>query len=204
MRELQPDEAEVLDAAARDDYRPIMDFADESDLRLNECLLKWSEVNWQGGQIIKAGKGDRKVVVSITSRIREILWPLRGHHGEWVFTYICKRTKDGRIRCARYPITYNGLKTEWKAAPQAVRNQRFQVPRQAARLRDQAPPQQPQLEDRPEGAQPRGHQDDDAIRARPRPGRGRAVESMQNERTESRNKSRSVPKKPSQTTEKKG
>jgi hypothetical protein len=31
-----------------------------------------------------------------------------------------------------------------------------------------------------------------------------AVESMQNERTESRNKSRSVPKKLSQTTEKKG
>jgi len=26
VRELQPDEAEALDAAARDDYRPIMDF----------------------------------------------------------------------------------------------------------------------------------------------------------------------------------
>jgi hypothetical protein len=34
-----------------------MEFADESGLRLNECLLKWSEVNWQGGQKIKAGKG---------------------------------------------------------------------------------------------------------------------------------------------------
>jgi len=52
-----------------------------------------------------------------------------------VFTYICKRTKDGRIRCARYPITYNGLKTEWR---RHRKRSGIQVPRQAARLRDQA------------------------------------------------------------------
>lgn len=204
VRELQPDEAEALDAAARDDYRPIMDFADESGLRLNECLLKWSEVNWQGGQIIKAGKGDRKVVVSITSRIREILWPLQGHHGEWVFTYICKRTKDGRIRCARYPITYNGLKTEWKRHRKrsGIKDFRFHDKRHdfATKLlrnsRNLKIVQKALNHADIKTTMRYAHVLDQDV--------AEAVESMQNERTESRNKSRSVPKKLSQTTEKKG
>jgi integrase len=113
-RELAPEEWAKLDATAREDYRDIMDFADESGARLNECLLRWSEVNWEAKQIVKKGKGDRKVVVSITPLIREILWPLRGHHPEFVFTYVAKRTRGGKVKGQRYPVTYNGLKTEWK------------------------------------------------------------------------------------------
>ena len=114
VRELRPAELTALDAAARDDYRDIMDFADASGLRLNECLLRWSEVNWEGRQIIKTGKGGRKITASITPLIREILWPLRGHHPEFVFTYVAKRTRNNLVRGQRYPVTYNGLKTEWK------------------------------------------------------------------------------------------
>lgn len=116
VRELKSDELDRLDATGRDDYQPIMDFADASGVRLRECLLRWSEVDWEARQIVKTGKGGRKIVVRITPLIRSILWPLRGNHEEFVFTYVAQRTQKRRrlSRGSRYPITYNGLKTEWK------------------------------------------------------------------------------------------
>jgi integrase len=114
VRELKRGEGERLDAATRDDYRPIMDFSDASGLRLKECLLKWTEVDWDARQIQKQGKGRRRVTIPITPVIREILWPLRGHHPEFAFTYIAVRTRGERIRGSRQPITYNGLKSTWK------------------------------------------------------------------------------------------
>jgi hypothetical protein len=44
VRELHSDEADRLDDATRDDYKPMMEFAAASGLRLKECQLKWSEV----------------------------------------------------------------------------------------------------------------------------------------------------------------
>lgn len=115
VRELVDDEAERLDEAVRDDYGPFLSFAQASGLRLKECVsLKWSEVDWHGRQIRKAGKGGKLVTVPITSAIREILWPMRGHHPEHVFTYVAKRTRGTRVKGTRYPLTYNGAKTEWK------------------------------------------------------------------------------------------
>jgi integrase len=114
VRELRGDEGDKLDDATRDDYLPIMDFAGVSGLRLNECILRWSEVDWDAKLITKAGKGERRVTIPITSVIREILWPLRGHHNEVVFTYVAMRAKGERTKGERYPITYNGLKTQWK------------------------------------------------------------------------------------------
>jgi integrase len=85
-------------------------------LRLNECLLRWSEVNWDARKIEKQGKGDKRVSVPITDAIREILWSLRGHHETAVFTYVAKRTRKRQnlTKGNRYPITYNGLKSVWK------------------------------------------------------------------------------------------
>lgn len=113
-RELNGDEGDRLDEATRVDYLPVMDFAGASGLRLNECLLRWPEVNWDTKLITKPGKGDNQVTIPITSVIREILWPLRGQHDEFVFTYVAVRTKDKRVKGQRYPITYQGLKTEWR------------------------------------------------------------------------------------------
>lgn len=128
-RELKAAELEKLDDTARDDYRPAMDFADASGVRLGECLLRWSEVDWEARQIVKIGKGDRKIIVRITPLIRSILWPLQGHHEVFVFTYIAKRTRKEKdlVKGQRYPITYNGLKTEWKRhrARSGVENFRF-------------------------------------------------------------------------------
>ena len=103
-----------LEAATRDDYAPFFAFARASGLRLAECLLRWDEVDWGARQIRKAGKGGRLVTVSITPTIREILWPLQGHHSESVFTYVADRTRDSRVQGERYPMTLSGVSSAWR------------------------------------------------------------------------------------------
>jgi integrase len=119
VRELSDDEADRLDAAMRDDYRPFFDFARATGWRLKECVtLRWSEVEGltanRRGQIVKLGKGGERVTVPITSEIRQILWPLQGHHREFVFTSVADRTVDGRVKGKRYPLTYAGVQSYWK------------------------------------------------------------------------------------------
>jgi integrase len=108
VRELSDDEADKLDAVMRDDYAPFFAFMRASGLRLAECLLKWSEV--EGKQIVKLGKGGKRVTVPITSEIADILRPLRGHHPEFVFTSVRERGMD---KGQRYPLNYNTVQTYW-------------------------------------------------------------------------------------------
>jgi integrase len=115
VRELVGDEGDRLEAATRDDLAPFFAFARASGLRLRQCIaLQWSDVDWGARQIRKAGKGARLETVPITPTIREILWPLRGHHPVFVFTYQAERTRDGRVKGDRHPLTYSGLKTAWR------------------------------------------------------------------------------------------
>jgi integrase len=114
VRELRGDEAERLEVATRDDYAPFFAFVRASGLRLNECLLLWSEVDWDASQIRKRGKGGKLVTVRITPTIRAILWPLQGHHPEHVFTYVAMRTRDDRTKGERHPLTYSGVKIVWR------------------------------------------------------------------------------------------
>jgi integrase len=130
VRELQDKEADALEKAMRADYAPFFDFVVATGLRLKECVgLRWSEVNFGTKQIVKLGKGDRRVVVSITDSIREILCPLQGQHPEFVFTYICASSNKrlGRIRGQRYPLSYNGTKSVWQTirAAAGVKDFRF-------------------------------------------------------------------------------
>jgi integrase len=115
VRELHEDEAERLDAAMRDDYAPIFDFVRATGQRKSECyLLRWAEVDWSTRQIKRKGKGGREITVPITDDVRAILWPLRGHHPDRVFTYVAQQTQGGKVRGERYPITKGGLNTRWK------------------------------------------------------------------------------------------
>lgn len=125
VRELVGDEGDRLEEATRGDYAPFFAFARASGLRLNECLLKWSEIDWGARQIRKPGKGGKLVTVPITSAIREILWPLQGHHPEHVFTYVALSTRPGRVRGQRYPVTYQGVKTAWRRLRKAAGVQGF-------------------------------------------------------------------------------
>lgn len=120
VRELLRDEGERLEESTRKDYAPFFEFARASGLRLRECLLEWPEVNWDECQIVKKGKGDKKITAPITPAIRVILWPLRGHHPHHVFTYVAVRTRKERIKGQRYPITYSGVKSLWKRTRKAA------------------------------------------------------------------------------------
>jgi integrase len=117
VREVQEHEADALNDAMREDYEPFFAFARLSGLRLRECVtLRWSEVNFGTKQIIKTGKRKQRIVLPITDSIREIIFPLQGHHPEYVFTYVCARAdkRANRIRGQRYPLTYGGVQTAWK------------------------------------------------------------------------------------------
>jgi integrase len=101
-----------------------------SGLRQKECVtLKGSEVNFGTRQIVRLGKGGRRVVFPITDTIREILFPLQGQHPEFVFTYVAvygnKRLK--RVRGQRYALTLTGAKSAWQRmrAKAGVKDFRF-------------------------------------------------------------------------------
>jgi integrase len=112
-RELMGDEGDRLEAATRDDYAPLFAFAMATGMRQSECLLHWSQVDWGARQIKRTGKGGKLVTVPITATVREILWPLRGYHPEFVFTYVAVRTHREWIKGRRYPITLAGLRAHW-------------------------------------------------------------------------------------------
>jgi integrase len=112
-RELMGDEGDRLEAATRDDYQPLFAFAMATGLRQSECLLRWSQVDWGARQIRRTGKGGKLVSMPITSTVREILWPLRRHHPESVFTYVAVRTHRQWVKGRRYPITLAGLRAHW-------------------------------------------------------------------------------------------
>ncbi len=83
-------------------------------LRRAETLIRWPDVNWSAKTITTPGKGGRLVSTPITAEVAALLEPLRGHHDEFVFTYVARRTRGGQVKGHRYPITYEGGKTEWQ------------------------------------------------------------------------------------------
>jgi integrase len=117
VRELQDDEGDKLDAAMRADYAPFFDFVRAAGLRQAECVtLRWPEVNFGTKQIVRLGKGGKRVTFPITDTIREILFPLQGQHPEFVFTYVAVygNRRLGRVRGRRYPLTLSGTKAAWQ------------------------------------------------------------------------------------------
>lgn len=115
VRELRADEEATLFAALRPDYHAVVRFALLTGCRLNECVtLRWRDVDWGGRQVWVLGKGDKLASIPMPPAVRTLLWPLQGEHDEFVFTYVAQRTREGRRRGERYPITYEGLKTAFR------------------------------------------------------------------------------------------
>ncbi len=117
VRELHDDEAAAFGEAMRADYEPFFEYVRASGMRLKECVtLRWTEVNFGTRQIVRIGKGGRRVVFPITDAIREIIFPLQGQHPEFVFTYVAiyGNKRLGRVRGQRYALSYNGTKTAWQ------------------------------------------------------------------------------------------
>ena len=116
VRELHDHEAAALDLAIRPDYEPWLRFARLTGLRLDETLIRWRNVNWEAGLIVTTGKGGKTVKTQITDEVKDLLEPLKGDNKEYVFTYICQRRGRGHIVGQRYPIGYEGAKTQWRRA----------------------------------------------------------------------------------------
>lgn len=114
VRELDQHEGEALDAAVRPDYALWLEFARLTGLRRNETLIRWKNVNIFAKRITTTGKGGREVSTPITPDVAAILDQCRGHHPEYVFTYVCQRNGPGQRRGERYPITPEGAKTQWR------------------------------------------------------------------------------------------
>jgi integrase len=130
VRELQDSEAAAFENAMRADYEAFFAFVAASGMRQKECVsLRWSEVNFGTKQVVRLGKGGKRVVFPITDIIREILFPLQGQHAEFVFTYVAvygnKRVE--LVKGQRYPLTIAGTKAAWQRmrAKAGVKDFRF-------------------------------------------------------------------------------
>ncbi|WP_029618556.1 tyrosine-type recombinase/integrase [Pseudorhizobium marinum] len=114
VRELDTHEAVALDSSVRDDYALWFEFARLTGLRRQETLIKWSAVNIFAKRITAIGKQSREVHTPITPAVAAILKKCEGHHPEYVFTFVCKRPREGQVKGERYPITPEGAKTQWR------------------------------------------------------------------------------------------
>lgn len=119
VREIKAGAQEAdIGAALPSGYRDLWRFALASGLRLAECFLRWEQIDWEAGTITVVQKGQRDHTIPLTREMRAILGACRGHHATWVFCYVSRRTRiRGRLiweRGKRYPVTYSGMKSEWR------------------------------------------------------------------------------------------
>ena len=110
----------------RADYEPFFSFARATGLRLRECFVQWGEVDWGAQQILKPGRARGAFVYLLRRQSAQSYGRSKGI-SDGVFSYVATRTKDGRIKGQRYPLTYNGLKAAWKRLRKraGVQNFRF-------------------------------------------------------------------------------
>ncbi len=141
VRVLSAAEEIALFEHLRADYHPSVRYAIKSGCRLSEIVpgkhfpgLKWRDIDWGARTITVHGKGGKIGTIPITPGLRALLFPLQGHHPEFVFTYVCRRPSENRRRGQRYPITREGLKTEWRRtkADAKLLNYRFHDNRHTA------------------------------------------------------------------------
>lgn len=116
--EASPELEAALMEIIRGDYTPPLRFTLLTACRLEEVIgLLWTDVRFHSRDFTVRGKGKdglkKERIIPMSQAIYDLLWELKDDHPEAVFTYVCKRTRDGRKKDTRYPITYNGLKTEW-------------------------------------------------------------------------------------------
>jgi integrase len=145
VREARPDEEAAIDAAMRDDYAPAVRFALMTGCRRAEIVgLIWPRVDFFSRQFTVIGKGRRGQqkarVIPMTDECHDLLWSLKDHHSEAVFTYVAVKTRrqEGMVRerGRRYPITIEGFKSAWRRyRPDTVEDFRFHDTRHTAATR---------------------------------------------------------------------
>lgn len=115
VREASADEEAKLLAAMRGDYAPALRFALLSGCRRAEIVgLRWKDVDFFNREFTVVGKGDKRRTIPMTTAIHDLLWSLKDHHKDAVFSYVVKRPREGMRKGSRSPITMEGFKTEWR------------------------------------------------------------------------------------------
>jgi len=137
VREATRDEEAAIAAAMPPDYAEAVAFAFLSGCRLAEIVgLEWRHVDWFNRVFTVTGKGDKSRTIPMTEPIAALLWRQKDHHRTAVFTYVARRTRDGRVKGRRYPITISGLKTAWRRyRPGDIERFRFHDTRHTAASR---------------------------------------------------------------------
>lgn len=131
---LSDDKEERLFTALRSDFHAMVRFALVTGLRLGNVInLRWKEC--ETGVIavrVKSKKpGGKLIKVPITEEVRAILDGEQGRHPEFVFTFVCERsrrdyrTKALQTKGERYPFTQNGWRKDWRAALDAAGIEEF-------------------------------------------------------------------------------
>lgn len=116
----QPAELKLADQdriipALGEGYRDAVMFALASGLRLENCILRWDQVDWEGGRVTVTQKGSRTHTVPISREMRAVLSACVGRDKEWVFMFpLRRRSKQRRVLGALYPVTYYGLQIQWR------------------------------------------------------------------------------------------
>lgn len=119
VRELSDDEEKRLVEAFRTDYRPLLQFAILSALRMDELVrMEWEHVDWGGRRLRLKGKGGKIATIPITTPMDRILRAVHSHGASGpVWLYEPKRRQAGEVTdLSPRPITYEGLKTEFRRA----------------------------------------------------------------------------------------
>ncbi|MEC5289444.1 MULTISPECIES: tyrosine-type recombinase/integrase [unclassified Aurantimonas] len=114
VREASAEEEAIALAKVPADYAPAVRFALMTGCRRAEIVgLTWQDVNFFAKELRVTGKGDRSRTIPMTREAFDLLWALKDHHPTAVFTFLATRTRDGRVRGTRYPITIPGFQTAW-------------------------------------------------------------------------------------------
>lgn len=132
VRELSATEDSRLDEVESADFIALRRFMTITGLRRGNALLTWPQVDFEQAVVRIIAKGGIPRVVPLTKEAYAILWARRGHHPEFVFTFVaertrlCPKTRDPKtgerfkfIKGQRYPITYYGMgsnKRKWAKA----------------------------------------------------------------------------------------
>lgn len=118
VREASPELEAQIFAQFRPDYRPIFRFAILSGLRLGSLVsLTWPDIDLDGRQMRVRIKGGHWHEQPLTGEMVALLAGERGRHDRAVFTYVVTPNAARRIKGEageRRPITYDGLKTQWR------------------------------------------------------------------------------------------
>lgn len=132
-RELSIAQEQALFAALRQDYHPFFRFALLTGQRLENCYkLKHEDIRWDEKEITfrvksKGQRGGEKWhnLPVEDEAVWDILRACRGHHPEFVFTYVAMYTHTHRsgqkfVCGERYPFTISGWRKTFKAALKAA------------------------------------------------------------------------------------